>query len=556
MAVHNLARGQVSRPAKQALKTVRYPAPLKGVDARVALTEASAEHAVYCYNMTPFEYGVAVRKGYREHQVGVDLGASVGVHTIIPFDGIESQGAQDRLFAVTNEGIWDVTVAGAAPILKETFLDNQISAGYGVYTHYVGNNEEDVLFYADSINGLFEYNATSDEWAPATGITGPVIANINWVVSHKQRLWLIEESSTKAWYLDVGSQSGMATEFFFGSKFSHGGNLAGLFSWSVDGGSGLDDLLVAVSRAGDVLPYKGADPSIAPGTEFAWEVIGTYFLGAIPRGPYFGTEHGGELFLLSEYGITSMNDLLQGVDSAALKAASEGAGDIAGPIAGLVRGRMDQTLNDFGWQVQVVPSAGGLLISSPRVLSGPFIQYYYNFSTRAWGLWRGLPMSAYDQYDGALVFGDEENRILRMDVTVDNLLLESLPDVVNGVPIDFSILTAFQGIGTEGVYKRVQLIRPDFNAEAVPSFTAIARFDYDLTEAIDVAATPIPDGDTWDDGLWDLAVWGSSGNNPYNELRGSWGHGRYVAIALRGSSRAATRLIGFDVLYDVGGPLI
>lgn len=555
MAIHNLMPGQVSRPAKQALKTARFPAPLKGVDARVALTEASAVNAVYSYNMTPFEYGVAVRKGYREHQVGVDLGESEGIHTIIPFDGIESQGAQDRLFAVTNEGIWDVTVAGAAPILKEEFIDKQLEAGYGVYTHYVGNDEADVLFYADSINGLFEYDAQTDEWGLATEITGPVIANINWIVSHKQRLWMIEENSTKAWYLEVGAKKGLATEFFFGSKFTHGGHLAGLFSWSVDGGGGLDDLFVAVSRAGDVLPYKGADPEIVPGEDNAWEVIGTYFIGKIPVGPYFGTEHGGELFLLSEYGIVSMNDLLQGVDSAALSAVG-GGNAVAGPIAGLVRRRMDQTINSHGWQVQVAPSAGGIVINSPRILTGPHIQYYYNFSTRAWGFWRGVPMTAFDQYDGALVFGDVDNRILRMDVTVDNFLLDPPPETVNGVPIDFSLLTAFQGIDTDALYKRVQLIRPDFNAQAPPSFTAVARFDYDITEAIDVADTPIPDGDVWDDGLWDLAIWGTTGDNPYSEIRGSWGYGRYIAIALRGSSRAETRLIGFDVLYDVGGPLI
>lgn len=165
-------------------------------------------------------------------------------------------------------------------------------------------------------------------------------------------------------------------------------------------------------------------------------------------------------------------------------------------------------------------------------------------------------MTAFDQWDGALVFGDADNRILRMDVTVDNLLLDPPPETINGVPIDFSLLTAFQGIDTDALYKRVQLIRPDFNAQAPPSFTAVARFDYDITEAIDVADTPIPDGDVWDDGLWDLAIWGTTGDNPYSEIRGSWGYGRYIAIALRGSSRADTRLIGFDVLYDVGGPLI
>jgi hypothetical protein len=556
MAVHELKAGQITRPAPRTLKAARFQAPLQGMDARIALTEPSPEHAVYCFNITPFEYGLAVRKGYREHQIGVDDGASVGIHTLIPFDGIESTGAEDRLFAVNNEGIWDVTDAGAAPILSLAFADQQILAGYGVYTHYTGNNEEDVLFYADSINGLFEYDAPADTWAEASGISGPVVGNINWVVAHKQRLWMIEENSTKAWYLDVGSNSGNATEFFFGSKFTHGGNLAGLFVWSVDTGNGLNDLLVAVSRAGDVLPYKGADPSIAPGTDHAWEVIGTYFIGRVPIGPFFGTDSGGELFLLSEYGLTSMNDLLQGVDSSALQARGTEMSTVAGPISGLLRRRMQRSIDLHGWQIRRAPSAGGMVINAPPIGSDPILQLYYNYSTHAWGLWRDVPMTAFDSFNGAVVFGDEDSRVLRMDVTVDELLLTPPAEGINGQPIEFSLLTTFHGLDNDVMYKRVKLIRPDFISQSPPTFTVVARYDFNISQTLDSSIPPAGNFDEWDVGSWDVGVWASGSDDPYNKLSGSWGSGRYIAIGLRGSARDTTRLIGFDIMYDVGGPLL
>ena len=553
MAIHSLGKGQLGRTRKRVHEIERYPAPIKGIDARVSLTEGAKLNCVYTYNFVPFEFGMALRKGYREWQIGMDQGLGAGVHTIIPFDGFQEAGAGDKLFAVTNEGIWDVTIAGAAPISKISFADQQDGAGYGVFCHYVGDNEQDVLFYADNFNGLFEYDSLTDTWAVGPTFTvdaptvAPITANIRFIMVHKQRLWFFEEASTKAFYLEVGAKQGKATPFFFGAKFKHGGSLEGLFNWSVDGGNGVDDFLVAVSHAGDVLPYQGSDPSLDD-----WNLRGTFFIGELPEGPFFGSEHGGELFLLSSFGLTSMNDLLQGVDSAALTE-QQSQNAISGKITGLLRDRLQSTINDFGWSVKTIPSEGGLLVSGPRVGSGPFIQFFYNLSTSSWGLWRDVPVECFDSWNGSVVFGDANNRILYMDITADNVLLTPPVDKLNGDPIDFSILSSYQALGGGGTYSRVQLIRPDFLAEGPPSFTCVARFDYDLSEPTLPIVPPTFEGGFWDVGLWDLAVWGAGQDENFNGLQGTWGTGRYVAVAMRGQSREETRFIGWDVIYDKGG---
>ena len=552
MSIHNLRKGQVSRPAKHNLNTAKVESPIKGIDARVALTQGSPLYCIYTYNILPYEYGMYVRKGFREYQIAVDDGSGAGVHTLIPFGGIEEQGIEDKLFAVTNEGIWDVTLAAAAPILKLTFADQQNNAGYGVYTHYVDDSETDLLMYADNFNGLFTYEASTGTWAQATGILGPVIENIRWVISHKQRLWLVEENSTKAWYLPIGSKSGQATEFFFGSKFAHGGNLEGLFNWTIDGGAGVDDLLVAVSRSGDVLPYKGQDPSAAE----TWDLVGSYFIGQVPKGPFFGTEHGGELMLLSTYGLTSMNDLLKGVDSADLGALDQAQGSVAGAITGPLRNRMQATIDQYGWQVRLAPSAGALIITAPAIGSGAQIQYVYNIATRGWGLWRGVPMNSLDEFEGAVVFGTADNRVMRMDVTADNVLITPPAEGINGDPIEFSTLTAYQSFGADALYKRVHLIRADFVADGQPEYITQARYDYDIAEAMLPTGEPLTGQNFWDEGTWDLAIWASAGNEAFTGLQGAWGSGRYIAVAIQGKTREETRLIGFDVLYDTGGPLI
>ena len=544
--------GNAQRPQQRTHEVARYPAPQGGMDIRQAIGSEDLNTCVYTYNLLPFEYGLRVRPGYQEWQIGLDDGNGLGVHTLIPYDSAQDSGAGDSLFAVTNEGIWNVGVYAATPVLLIAFADQSADAGYGTYAHYVDDSGDDVLFYADSLNGLYTYDAQTSTWAVASGIVGPVIADIKFIVSHKQRLWMIEENSTKAWYLEIGSNSGQATEFFFGSKFKHGGTLEGLFSWTVDGGAGVDDLLVAVSHAGDVLVYQGSDPDLTD-----WEQRGTYFIGEIPNTPRFGTETGGELFLLSVYGIISMSDLLNGVDTSILQSDVEGS-TMAYKIAGLLREQMRRTIELKGWEVTVVPSDGGILISTPTIGSAAPIQYYYNVGVQAWGLWRGVPMSCFDEYSGAVVFGTADGRVCRMDVEVDEKKLTPMDPQFNGDAIEFSILTSFTSFGQPAVYKRPKLIRPDFISQKAPIQTSVVRFDFDTSEGLDFGFST-PDRfnvGTWDADNWDFAVWGSQNGTTFPSIGGSWGTGRYMAIATKGNSRTATRLIGWDLIYDTGGPMI
>jgi len=64
MAIHSLQKGQAGRPKQRVHDMQRYPAPIRGIDARVSLTEGAILNCVFTYNLVPFEYGMAVRKGY------------------------------------------------------------------------------------------------------------------------------------------------------------------------------------------------------------------------------------------------------------------------------------------------------------------------------------------------------------------------------------------------------------------------------------------------------------------------------------------------------------
>ena len=208
------ARGSVGSAQKQNSQVARYRAPIGGVDLRKSLGDLEDPiHCIYTYNMMPFELGMRVREGYREWALDVDAGANSGVHTLIPFDSAEENNVGDKLFAVNNEGIWDVTTYDTAPTQLVTFPDQDVDAGYGTFTHYVDQAENDVLFYADNVNGLYSYSG--GVWTNTNLVDGIDEADVKFVMSHKNNIWFAVKNSTVGYYLDILSTTGTVTASVF-----------------------------------------------------------------------------------------------------------------------------------------------------------------------------------------------------------------------------------------------------------------------------------------------------------------------------------------------------
>jgi len=121
------------------------------------------------------------------------------------------------------------------------------------------------------------------------------------------------------------------------------------------------------------------------------------------------------------------------------------------------------------------------------------------------------------------------------------------------VPVKFSILTTYQGLNEPALVKRAALVRPDFVAASEPAYTVSARYDYDLNEAFLKAISPDTTQATWDVALWDNAIWATGSLVGYSGTKGTWGAGRYVAVAMVGESRDDTRFVGWDLNFTGGG---
>jgi lysophospholipase L1-like esterase len=413
-----------------------FPASVGGVNAVDSLLLMKPEDCLYTFNLMPSEYGSRLRKGYREWAINCvnDETANNDVRTIIAFDSNALFEENNKLFAVSPEGIWDVTsFADNEPILVQPFINFAGDSGYGVWCEFTGDAASSFdllrghyLYYADALNGLFLYEESTGLWTVPTGWTyqsgttggdnpQPVytdfpVDDVAFIMVYKQRLWVVLQDDDDAWYLPAGNISGVLNRFSFGSKMPHGGNLQGLYNWSVDAGIGIDDMLVAIGRGGDVIVYTGIDPE---GADFTSR--GLWFLGETPKSRRIAVEYGPDLYILSTYGIASLANLLKG-DPVEYPA-------ISSKISRFLRTDIANGKDSSAWQLLLNPSDGFMQIVTPKPSAAPYLQYNLNTQTGAWGFWEGVPILGASPWQGDYFFGGPDGRVYIYDGVLDGTTL-------------------------------------------------------------------------------------------------------------------------------------
>ncbi len=568
-------RKPVSRygqPVPATIKQASLPASVGGINALDSMMAMPPQDCIYTFNLMPVEYGLRLRRGYRQWAQGLDG----DVRTIIPYDSASEDPSKDKLFAVTSAGIYDISISTGAviydmasedddellaedddelitegaspPELLIEFDETDEPSGYGVYTEWTNDASEHFLYYADALNGVYQYTE-ADGWARPTGWTydpdgGGAEAipyeDVCFIMTHKLRVWIIFENSDDAWYSDVASVAGVFTKFTFGAKMPRGGYLTGLWSWTLDGGAGIDDLLVGISRGGDVLIYKGSDPALDD-----WTGVGSWFIGATPNSRRLVVDHGSDMYVLSTYGVTSLRDLLAG------SVANSNRDSPSAKINRFLRADVESSVDLYGWQLTQYPGDGFLQIITPKPTSTPYVQYCQNTSTEAWGFWRNVPALCGETWNGQYFMGGE-GVVYIYDGAVDGTTL----DGVVGEAIPFQTLTSFQAPeGNFSTFKRCALIHTNGVLSGTATFSVLPVFGYNIEAELPAGEPPPTSGESvWDSAVWDLSVWdyGVSGRGfPVPTA----GMGRVMAVGLSGAAANRINVIGWDVMYTEGGLL-
>ncbi len=517
--------------------------PVVGMDGNSPLAAMPSGTAVYLYNLVPSEYGARTREGW---SVWAQNLAGSAVKSLIPYTGQIGDFSQSRLFAVTAFGIYDVSTQGADnPIAVVTFGTQTDAAGFTSYISFTDPSGNQSLQVADSQNGWYDYNPATSTWTKlTTEVTGATPANVAFLCSHKNRIWAVERDSSDAWYLPPGAKVGAATRFQFGAKFTKGGYLVGLYTWTIDGGAGVDDYLVAVSSSGDVLAYQGTDPAQAS----TWNLAGSWFIGKTPIGRRVAIESGGDLLLLSVYGVTSLQNLLAGFEPSKIER------NISGKVARFIRNDMITKKDDPYWEIKLLSEEGVVMINTPKSLNAQTIQYVLNLNRLfeqqggGWGMWRSVPGITFEPYNGDAYFGTADGKVCRMRGSLDDIDING----AGGIPVEFSILTRFSGHGAQAIYKQAQFLRPQFVAGNQVTVSCKAVYDYALEEPPADPFVPALQGTAqWDVSKWDQAVW--SGITAGNVVLGTSGYGRVFAVAVRGTAVARATLVSVDGVWTPWG---
>jgi len=429
----------------------------------------------------------------------------------------------------------DVTGAGGATgTIVE--VDSDGSAGTLLLRDVTGtfNNDESLT---GSIAGAATVDGTQVIAVPGMDFGSLTSADMSFVWAYKNRLWFTQRESLSAWYLDVDSIGGSATEFPMGGIFANGGSLIFGQRWSLESGGsgGLSDQNIFVTTEGEVAIYQGTSPNEAS----TWSLVGVYRIGA-PLGKRAYLRGGGDLAIATTVGLVPLSKAIS-LDVTALNVATISY-KIADAWTEAVQLRGEQN-----WQCMIWPEKKMALIAIPdRIGSSDPVIFVSNTETGAWGRytnWQGLCMTV---FGGQLYFGSPEGKIFQAEVS-------GLDD---GETYSGAVVPLFDDMEFSAGAKIGKMARARVRASTniTDNVSMLADFNIELPPAPD--APPVFASNQWGVGVWGTSTWDSAVPNVLNQnWRSAGAVGYSIAPCYQCTSGAPApldlELLDIETLYSI-----
>lgn len=529
---------RVRQSRKKVAKSKTLPAPTGGWNTRDGLPMMEVNDAVLLENWFPASTSVDVRKGYTPWTSSI----SGYVESLFAYSGA----ATNKLFAVTSAGtIYEVTTQdsfltdengdyiytedGRAIVIEAVGSSTAVTGltnGRWQYTN-IATPGGNYLIIANGADSVRSYDGTN--WA-TPAITGVTSANLIHVNLHKNRLWFVEKDALSAWYLPVQSIAGAASKLDLSSFATKGGYLMAMATWTIDAGYGVDDLAAFITSNGQVLVYRGTDPSSAS----TWALVGSWDIGA-PLGRRCFLKWSGDLLLATQDGVQPMSAALQSSRTNPRVALTDKIQPSMSSAAG-------SYASNFGWQLVYFPNGNQLYLNVPVVERLTQEQFVMNTITKAWCQFSEWNAGCWEVYNDDLYFGGFELVARAWNGTSDA-----------GVAIETAAVQAFSELDAPGVQKRATLFQTLFYTTGTPEVTGGVNVDYDTQENTASLQVQTSLYGIWDSGLWDSAIWG-----PDLDIRKSWngaaGVGNAFAPTLNTSTVDITlQWVNSTIVYEEGG---
>lgn len=334
-----------------------------------------------------------------------------------------------------------------------------------------------------SASGAATANGASSA-APAVTVTGVPTADLTQVFSHKARLFFVRKESLSAWYLPAAQIGGAALELPLGAVFKRGGTLMFGASWSLDSGSGLDDVCIFVTSNGEIAVYEGSNPSDAND----WRLSGVYEISR-PLNKHSFFKAGGDLAILTEDGIIPVSEALR-KDRAALQAVA-----ISFPIEDAWKQAVANRSRDFPitptlWQSQALLMIG--------VSGEGGVSYVANARTGAWCRYTGWDVRCGAVSDDRLYFGTNAGKVMR----------GQSGGADDGLAYTGVYVPKFTEAGVR-LPKVANHAGVTVKAAESPEFRMTCFANYEVGQLPNAAPINVETGAVWGTGVWGTFVWGT-----------------------------------------------
>ena len=501
---------------KPAAKVAHFSAPLKGLSRSAELTEADPLLASILTNWIVEDDRITIRPGYIK--IG-EIAAGTPISTLIPY-----YGASQELAAASGGKIYDI--AGA-----------EIAAGpYGSddwdWTSFSNLSAVEYTVMVNGVDGVISWDGTSfvaEAVTVPTAETWIVPAKFDKVISHMNRLWFADSQNLAVYYLPVQQKAGEVKLLPLNAIFKRGGHIEAFATWSIDGGTGLDDAIAIFSCNGEVAIYSGVDPA----SEF--QLVGIFrFDGPMSKKSIIN--FGGDLYVMISTGLVPMTTLI--------RAETEQLGksdlNVMKEFEEISRGHR----HFYGWQVMLNHHTNHAICNMP-IGDGKYQQLVRKMPGQIWTKWRDVPARCWGWLDNHTYFGSEDGKIYLGGV-------EYLND--DGVPINADVRFAWSGFKSV-TKKNFKMLRLYSITDGFPRPFMDMEIDYSNippTNQPEVTGGPAG-GASWDLATWDVDYWAVSAQSKQN-WQGVTGLGRVGATRIRISVTNCTfSLTGVDVLYELGG---
>lgn len=504
-------------------RSMSYPAPVLGWNARDSLASMKPAHAVKLENWFPRTSYCEIRGGWANHATGMTgNGKTLAVYN--------SLGGTNKMFCATASGVYDVSSAGAvgASVAARTNGKHQTN------NFHDGTNSWLMMF--NGVDKPLYYDGST--WTAVDGVSSPALTgltttNIMAGFVFKGRMIFLEKDSLSFWYLSSGVAGGALTEFALSGVAKKGGYLVAAESWTMDAGDGPDDRAVFVTSQGEVIVYSGTNPSSAT----AWALTGRYDLGR-PLGRRCLTKFGGDLLIITESGVFPL--------SAALQSATI---DNKLAITDIIESEFTSAARSygsvFGWEATVLPAQTALIVNVPQSEDGTHEQYVMNTITKAWCKFTEWDAETFAVFNGSLYFAD--------GTTVNKAWTGTIDGANNIVAYGKQ---AFNYFNDPGAQKRFNMYRPVLAVNGTLSFLTDIDVDFNDTDITGTATYTVSGQAQWDVSSWDAANWAAGmevikeWTSPDEDL-GYCASGK-IKIA---TNSLTVQWVSSDWIYEIGGPL-